>query len=507
MFKSTQRCSTLVCLLLSIVVTACTSPPDNNLRFGLGSAPVTLDPRFATDASSERINRLFYQRLVDFGKTLLPVPALADWQQLTPTHYRFTLRQSSHFHDGTPLTSADIKATYDSVLDPATASPLRATLAMVDHITIPDARTVDFFLNKPDVLFPGYLVLGILPAHLINAGHAFQRQPVGSGPFAFVSWPEDGRLQLKRLSDGQGLEFLTVKDPTVRVLKLLRGEIDMLQNDLPPELVAYLKQNKDAQGQPLQVRKGRGSNFTYLGFNMRDPVVGKREVRLAIAHGIDRDAIIEHVFGGAARKASALLPPDHWAGNPQLPQYDYNPEQSRGLLATLGYSVDKPLTIIYKTSSDPFRLRLATVIQSQLAAVGIHVVLRSYDWGTFYADIKAGNFQMYSLSWVGVHTPDVFRYVFDSESTPPQGANRGRFSDRQVDVLIDEAQQVPDLSRQAQLYRQLQRRLFDRLPYVPLWYEDHVFVARQGVSGYGVNLDGNYDGLIKTTKTHETSVN
>jgi len=131
-------------------------------------------------------------------------------------------------------------------------------------------------------------------------------------------------------------------------------------------------------------------------------------------------------------------------------------------------------------------------------------VLRSYDWGTFYADIKAGNFQMYSLSWVGIHTPDIFRYVFDSHSTPPQGANRGRFSNPQVDALIERAQMAPTLVQQAPLYRRLQRRLFDALPYVPLWYEDHVFIARSDVSGYRVNLDGNYDGLIMTVKARNT---
>lgn len=493
----------LICslsLLLLLLLVACSSPPADSLRFGLANAPVTLDPRFATDAASERINRLLYQRLVDFDAALMPVPALADWQQLSPTHYRFTLRGDNRFHDGTPLTARDVKATYDYVLDPGHASPLRATLSMVDHIGAPDARNIDFYLNKPDALFPGYLVLGILPADLMARQHPFQRQPVGSGPFAFVAWPETGRLLLRRVSDGQRLEFVHVPDTTVRVLKLLRGEIDMLQNDLPPELVNYLKQQADARGAGLQVSEGRGSNFTYLGFNLQDPVAGRREVRLAIAHAIDRDAIIRHVFGGAARKASALLPPDHWAGNPQLPQYDYDPDQSRRLLAALGYSVKNPLAIVYKTSSDPFRLRLATVIQSQLAAVGIKVELRSYDWGTFYADIKAGNFQMYSLSWVGVHTPDIFRYVFHSQSTPPQGANRGRFADAQVDALIEQAQQAPDLARQAQLYRRLQQRLFDALPYVPLWYEDHIFIARSGISGYRVNLDGNYDGLLVTVK-------
>jgi len=135
------------------------------------------------------------------------------------------------------------------------------------------------------------------------------------------------------------------------------------------------------------------------------------------------------------------------------------------------------------------------VLQSQLKAVGINVDLRSYDWGTFYGDIKVGNFQMFSLSWVGIKTPDVFRYIFHSASVPPNGANRGRFQDDIVDRLITVAGRAETLVSQGAAYRDLQQRLLEKLPYVPLWYEDHVFISRKEISGYSLGLDGNYDGL------------
>jgi peptide/nickel transport system substrate-binding protein len=157
--------------------------------------------------------------------------------------------------------------------------------------------------------------------------------------------------------------------------------------------------------------------------------------------------------------------------------------------------------VTYKTSTNAFRVRLATVLQSQLKDVGIDVDLRSYDWGTFYGDIKAGNFQMFSLSWVGIKTPDIFRYVFHSESVPPNGANRGRFSDQTVDRLIEEAADADSLKAQSLAYGQLQKRLLETLPYVPLWYEDHVFVSRKGITDYRLSLDGNYDGLITVRRS------
>jgi len=482
----------LTLLVFGLAIVGCSKPETNVLRFGISSAPINLDPRFATDAASSRINRLLYQSLVDFDDAYLAKPALARWKALTSVHYRFQLiDQQPRFHDGVALTTADIKATYDSVLNPEIASPHLAGFNMIESIELVDAQTIDFHLNKSDPLFPGRLVIGIMPAKLLDADHPFNRQPIGSGPFQFAAWPEEGRLQLQRQRDAQQFEFVAVKNPTVRVLKLLRGEIDMLQNNLPSELVTYL-----AEQEEIKLMKAPGSNFTYLGFNLQDQDTGNLLLRRAIAYALDREAIIKYVMGDAATQASALLPPDHWAGNSDLPLYRHDPDKARELLKQAGYVNGKRAKIVYKTSSDPFRIRLATVIQQQLSEVGIDVDLRSYDWGTFYGDIKAGRFQMFSLSWVGIKTPDIFRYVFHSESVPPNGANRGRYADVQADELIDAAEAKLTLPQQAKHYARLQAHLLDQLPYVPLWYEDHLFAARKGISGYTLARDGNYDGVI-----------
>lgn len=484
-------------LALMSVLAGCGDPSPETLRFGLKSNPITLDPRYATDAASSRINRLVYRRLVDFDEHFLPVPALATWQRLSPTRYRFELGdEGRRYHDGTRLVARDVQATYEYILEQSHASPHRGSIKHIERIEVIDEDTLEFELSKPDPLFPGLLSVGILPAALIESGHAFNRQPVGSGPFSFLEWPEDGRLILQRTRDRQRVAFIRVPKPTVRVLKLLRGEIDMMQNDLLPELVAWLRARDG-----IEVTQWRGTNFAYLGFNMRDPVVGDPRVRKAIAHALDREAIIEYVMGGSARRASAILPPEHWAGAPGLPLLSYEPQTARKLLSEAGYSASNPARIVYKTSTDPFRVRLATIIQSQLSSAGFEVALKTYDWGTFYGDIKAGRFQMYSLAWVGVKMPDIFRYALHSESAPNAGANRGRFESPLADELIEQAEVTEDLNQQAALYRSLQAHLLDVLPYVPLWYEDHYYVARADISGYAVAADGNYDGLLTAQRT------
>lgn len=459
---------------------------------GLANAPLNLDPRFATDATSERVNRLLYQRLVEFDVNSLPKPGIADWEVINPLHYRFTLNEhAALFSNGQQLNAKDVVATYRQVLDSALASPKQASLRLIASIDALDERRVDFHLQRADPLFPAYLTLDILPAELIDQDHDFSRKPVGSGGFDLIDWPQPGELHLKRRSDGQIFQFVTVNNPTVRVLKLLRDEIDLLQNDLSPELIGYLRSQ-----QALRVEQRPGSNYTYIGFNLQDRLTGELRVRQAIAHAIDRQAIIHWVMQGAARPAESLFPPEHWAAD-RLSAFEYNPDRARKLLAELGYNDTNPLKLTYKTSSDPFRIRLATVIQSQLKSVGIEMDLRSYDWGTFFGDIKQGNFQLYSLSWVGIRTPDIYRDIFASDALPPGGANRGRYASKRVDRLLSQAELTSDLTEQAELYHQVAAEIHRDLPYIPLWFEHQLAVQGSRISGYKLMSDGNYDGLAQ----------
>jgi len=491
-------------MLLAGLLIGCSgqTQPDGVLRFGLAVPPRHLDPRFASDATSERINRLLYRRLVEFDDQGRPVPGLATWEAISPVHYRFRLgTEGRDFTDGSRLTSADVAATYGYILDPRNASPHRAQFALIARIETPDPDVVDFILSAPDPLFPAYLAEGILPAAAIAARNDLTTHPIGSGSFRLLDWPEPGRLRLQRRSDGLMVEMVAVKDPNVRVMKLLRGDVQILQNDLSPELVDYLGGHASVR---VETRPGR--NFSYLGFNLEDPVTGNPVVRRALAHALDRESLLRHLFRGRGRTAETLFPSTHWAGAPGLEPYAFDPTLARSLLASFGYGPGHPLRLTMKTSIDPFRIRVATAMQAQLAEVGIELSIRSFDWGTFFGDIKSGRFQLYGLTWIGVHTPDIFRYAFHSASIPPNGANRGRYRDAEADGLIDRAAAEPDLESQAQLYRELQSLLHRELPYLPLWYESQVLLTRPEVQGYQLAADGNYDGLEQVRLVRDSGV-
>lgn len=498
-FSTRPSLAALLALLIAATL-GCAEPDPATIRFGLATPPVTFDPRFATDATSYRIGRLIYQSLVNFDDAQHPVPALAVWEQRSPLHYRFELKPDQRFHDGSALTSADVVATYRSVLDPDTVSPHRGSLANIRSVRATSPLVVEFELAAPDPLFPGLLVIGIMPATLLAQTDGHVAAPIGSGPFEIAAPPSDSRVRLRRRSDGQLVEFIAVRDATVRALKLVHGELDLIQGSMTPELVDWLGRREH-----IEALHRPGTTFTYLGFNLDDSATGTLKLRQAIAHAVDRDALIKHLFGARARPAEAIFPPSHWAGNGTLKPVTHDPDEARRLLGELGYSVEKPLPLVYKTSSDHFRLRVATTIQDQLARVGIAIEVSSYDWGTFYADIKNGRFQMYSLSWVGLKQPDIFRYAFHSASVPPAGANRGRYTAADVDALIETAEASTDLDVRAAMYARIQARLLEDLPYVPLWYEDNILIKRDSIENYDTGLDGYYDELVdvKRVTTHE----
>lgn len=501
--KCYWRMSCTLLLIIVMLATSCSQEQaknpdklDKTIRFGLASVPLTLDPRFASDAASVRLIRLIYLQLVDFNQHSLPVPALARWRLISNTHYRFTLNNHGRiFHNGERLSAHDVKATYDSVLNPLTKSAHAPSLSMIKSIKVINEDTIDFELHYADKAFPGYLVIGIMPKRLLDNKHNFIANPIGSGPFRFVAWPDRGLLKLSRMHDAQLFEFVHIANPATRALKLRKGEIDMLQNGLPTELIQYLESFPTIVAQRRQ-----GSNFTYLSFNLRNQHLAKLEVRRAIAHAIDRHTLIEKFFGPKTRLANAIFTPEHWAGYEQLVSYEYNPNKARQMLRQAGYSKQAPLRLTYKTTNKPLRVRIATAIQYQLGQVGIQVTLRTYEWATFYSDIRQGNFDLFTLSWVAAKSPDMFRYVYHSSSIPDSkkqqgGANRNAYRDEITDYYIELAEKEQRVKKRIEYYHKIHQRLIDRLPVLPLWYEEHVLLRQHNIIGYTITHDGNFDSL------------
>lgn len=485
-------------LLLILSLSGCDEPHSNytsTINFAVSGKPTVLHPVLASDALSERITALLYGPLVKFNKRQEAIPGQIMWAATSPTEYMLTLRpQLPPFTNGQLPTATDVVATLKAA-QALPGSGFSGALQHIEQITLIDEHRVRVSLSRPDPRFAEKLHIGLLPASQASTPETLARKPLGNGAFAFISWMDNG-VRLRRRKDAQDFVFEAVADPTMRALKLIRGESQIAQNDLPGEIADYLAQRPELSRETVP-----GATFSYLGFNLTDPLTGDLRVRQAIAYGIDRAAITHALFKDQATPTETLLTSNHWAAATDLPAYTYQPDKARALLATLGFSREHPLVISYKTSTDPFRLRIAAVLQAQLADVGIALQIQSYEWGTFFGDIKAGRFQMYSLSWVGIHSPDIFRHIYHSASMPPQGANRGRYRSARMDALIEQAERLP-VTQATERYHAIQQLAHETLIYVPLWHENQQLLTR-GLTGSKPDALGSYQFLEQVSLAHE----
>ncbi len=488
--------------------TGCREPDllsEGILVVGLESEPTRLDPRLATDAASSRIGDLLYRRLFRKDVDGLPVKDLVQaWDQPDATTYRFRILEGILFHDGSALDARDVQYTFQSILDPALKSPLRGRYEMIASVESPDPLTVVFHLRQPFAPFLVTLDIGIVPLPDPETSREKpEAVPPGSGSFRFVSWKRGSEIRLVSDPDYPGggprlreVRFKIVTDNTVRILELRKGSIHLVQNEIEPGVLSFLEREPG-----FTVLKREGTSYSYLGFNLRDGILKNRKVREAIALAIDRKSIVEHLLGGLAVPATGVLSPLNWAYEPDVARFPYDPKKAGQLLDEAGYpdpdenGPGKRFSLSYKTSQNELRRRIGEAIQSQLSEVGIGLDIRSYEWGTFYSDIQKGSFQTFTLTWVGITDPDIFYYLFDSHSIPPNGANRGYYTNPKVDRLIQEGRGVIDPEARKKIYGRIQKMLARDLPYVSLWYAVNVAVMDRRVQGFVLYPDGNFSSL------------
>jgi peptide/nickel transport system substrate-binding protein len=477
----------LVLLFLVAGASGCRSAaPGEALVVALEAMPENLDPRFSTDAASSRIGDLLFRSLTRPGPNEEPLPDLASsWRFEDSRTVVFELRSDATFSDGSPLTAEDVRATYESILDPAMASPKRALLEVIEAIETPATHTVRFRLKETHAPFFEATRIGILSRAFLEGR---TRDLLGSGPFRLAEVVPGREIVLRAVDSSAGLRairFRAIPDETVRALELRQGNVHFVQNGVEPDTLAWL-----AAGAKLCVRRLPGTTFQYLGMNLRDPILADRRVRRALAHAIDRDALVAHLLRGTARPADSLLAPEHWAHAEGLPRIRYDPEAARRLLDEAGYpdpDGEGPAVrfrLGYRTTPLASRRRLAEALQAMLREVGVGLDIATYEWGTFYEDVRRGNFQLYGLAWVGVSDPDIFFDILSSERIPPRGNNRGGFRDPEVDRLVWLGRRTLDPKERREIYGRLQRIVAEELPFVPLWWEDVVVVHDQRLCGF-----------------------
>jgi peptide/nickel transport system substrate-binding protein len=532
----------VVCIFLGGCSSSNHSRDRGTLNFLIESMPVNLDPRVGTDANSQYLDGLIFSSLVAHDAEMNIVPDLAErWETPDPLTYVLRLRRRVKFHDGRPLTSADVKYTFETILNGDVKTPKRGTYRMVASVEAPDDATIVFHLREPYASFLWNLTrpgVGIVPRGSTVAENS--EHPNGTGPFRFVSTTTDEDLVLernpsyfgwsKRAGDTQtampgskgdivrislpprdnsnaepdatiGLvervRFRVVPDAIVRALELRKGTADLLMNGLTADMsVTLAKEGLVAEEQP-------GTMLGYIAFNFDDPILAHREVRQALAYATDRATLIRYLMHGQARPASGLLPPNHWASETNVKQYDFDPAKAERLLDAAGFPRGADgvrFHLELKSSTEESARLLCEALADEWKRVGIKIELRPLEFATFYADIVRGSFQLYTHRWVGGNNdPDMFEYVFSSKKIPPDGANRGHYRNAALDALLDQQRVEMDRDKRKALLSEIQKIVAQDEPYINLWYWDNVCVHQTRVANVTISPTGDYEFLESAT--------
>ena len=445
------------------------------ITFGIPQNPQNINPLYARDAASEKITDLVYEKIFNYNEQYRLTSKFVSWKNINDLDFVFTAKPySSNFSNGREVVLKDL---YFSIKknhhDPL--SKYFEDLKDIQHISL-DGSIIKIKLKKPDPLFVEKLSLPILPYDLDDLKIDLSNSSLGSNQYQIIS---NKPLILLR-KDGQRIKFEEVKDPSVRALKLINKEIDLLQNDLSLPIINYLEGHHQ-----LKTRSSPGTNVSYIGFNHQHELLKDPVVRKAIAYAINREEIIKFFFNQDTQAASQILSQKHWSSS-NLSSHEYNPQLSRNLLIDAGYKL--PLKLEFKTSTDTFRIKIATILKAQLEAIGINLKIVSLDWGTFFKDIQNGDFQLYSLTWVGLKSPDIYKKIFHSSMIPPFGLNRGLLQDEMIDNLIKESYDKKNWDGALEYIHQ-------NVLIYPLWYEGNFMASLDSICDYQLTEDGSWLGL------------
>lgn len=464
--------------------------------------PRGLDPRFSTGfVQSARIMQLVYDTLLVKDERFEFIPSLATFEP--PENYEhkkfiFHIRPGVTFHNGKPLTSADVKYTFDTILDPQTRSPIRGGLDKITSIETPDPLTVIFNAREPFYTFIGNLpAIGIIPE---GAGNDPIKKPVGSGPYRVATFSEDEGATLEANANYWGgapniprIQIRVIADNSTRQAALMSGEVDLAYNaQFDPETIRALSNRRD-----MQVVIGEGANAGYLGLNLTQASrLSNPTVRKAIAYGINRDVVIDQLLRGQARKANAIMPPEQWAYNHDVTVYDYEPERAKALLDEAGLrdpDGDGPqprFALSMLTQTSQLSRNIAAILQDQLRRIGVHLELESLESQTFFARLNNAQFDLYYLIGIGFNqSTDVFQFVYHSRyqnpefndaivklraaNEPPQMqpqferlaailSRQAYCANAEVDRIAEEAASEKDATARKKLYLQISGMLTDR---------------------------------------------
>jgi peptide/nickel transport system substrate-binding protein len=467
---------------------------NDTLVVAFDGGPTNLDPRVGTDNYSGRIWDMASSALIKLTPTGEFTGDIATkWETPDDRTIVFHLDPKAKFQDGRPVTARDFKFTFDSLMDPKFLSPKKSGYANVASFDAPDDHTFIIRMKEPNAGIFDNLTLVLVPQGADPA--VFAKKPILSGAYKVDELKTDEHVRLSAFNDWIGgqpkipkVVVRIIPDATTRVLELQHGTVNFEINSIPFDQVDAFKKDSN-----FKVITSPGGIYQYMAFNLRDPILSRKEVRQAIAHAIDRGRIVRDLLHGYGAVTDTIFPVGHWARASNLPSFEYNPEKAKQMLDAAGYKAapgQMRFKINLRVSTDAEANQQAEMIQQMLREVGIDLQIHSSEFSTFLEDIQNGRFQMYSLRRVGISDPDFYSTILHSKSLAPNGQNRGYYVNPRVDQLIEQGRATFDRAKRKAAYDEVQRIVADELPYISLYQRDNVAIMRSNINGFEMYPSG-----------------
>jgi peptide/nickel transport system substrate-binding protein len=460
----------------------------------IGADPDSLNPITDDDATGQEIccPNIFESMLIMDNYTLRLKPLLAESYEISPDQltYTFHLRHDTKWQDGEPLTAADIKYTYDTVMNPKVdAAPLRTYYGNIKSCEILDPYTVRFTASER--YFKTLEALGtlsVVPKHIFDKpgldfnNNPFNRAPVGSGPYKFVRWETGSQIVVERDPNYWGgpghypnrLVYRIIKEPYVTAQLLKKGEIDVVNGMSPIQWERELAGTRSASR--LKEIVYPYPAYSYLGFNLRNPLFSDIRVRHAIDLLIPRDEILAKIFlNKYASETSGYDPPSSPNYNHDVPPTPFDPTLAAQLLNEAGWKNDHgdnylykdgkrlSFTLLYRTGSDDLEKEVE-LIQESLKKAGIDLQLYQTEFVQMYARVDDWKFDAVMAAWALDINGDPSQIWSGSEADIKKSSNFVGFKNAEADKLIAEGKLEYNDEKRAAIYRQLQQVIHDQYP-------------------------------------------
>jgi len=461
------------------------------LTIGLNGEIDTIDPHKSVTIVAFQVQQQIFESLVRLKPTLDDVePELAEsWEQPDDVTYIFKLRQGVKFHNGKEFKAEDVKYTFDRVMDDATGSSRKPDFTPVSTVEVVDDTTVKFTLSAPYGPFLSKLEsLRIIPN---DPAMDITQTPIGTGPFVFVEWVSGQNITLKKNPDYwmQGYPLLDevifrpIPEPATRVVELQSGNVDLL-NELPFKDVETLK--ADANVQVYQIM---GVVRDHIGFNMeKAPFKDNPNLRKAIGWVINRDSIVKDIMYGLAEPAQVAIPPTNWGYDATTEGvFGYDLAKAKELLAQAD---PIPTELSVKVSPTyPDQVKMAELMQQDFAELGINLKIEQREWSTWIDEVVTkGDYEMEIVLISGGSDPDDFFYQWHRSG---EVFNIWRYSDPEMDKLLDEGRATVDQAARKAIYAQIQQKLIADAPLIHIIYRQSVMASSADLKEFV--MTGRYD--------------